>query len=154
MTSDRFVLHQRGVAEVQRNGDVRPDHEPVHTVRAGGQHHGLLITAVREGASVREPDLQPSATATTGHGCGLAVISHFTGRGTHAGGVAQPQRPRRAHRDSVASAGARGRTSTSSSRGGGVVVSYSLTQRWNAGPAKECQAQRHRATHATPGRHT
>lgn len=85
--SDKFVLHQRGVAEVQRNGDVRPDHEPVHTVRAGGQHHGVLITANREHAGLRDPGAEPTPTACTGHGCGLAVISHFSGRGDNPGGV-------------------------------------------------------------------
>lgn len=83
------MTEQRRVTELQAHGGVRSDHEPVHTVRAGGHHHGVLITAVREGARMRDANVDTSATATTGHGCGLAVISHFTGRGTHSGGVAK-----------------------------------------------------------------
>jgi site-specific DNA-cytosine methylase len=66
-------VHMRGVAELQRNGDVRPaDHEPVHTVRAGGQHHGLLVlrnnNSRGESGAMLTPDHEPiRALTTAGH---------------------------------------------------------------------------------------
>jgi DNA (cytosine-5)-methyltransferase 1 len=75
-TTRAAVVHPRGVAELQRHGDVRPIHEPVHTVRAGGQHHGLVM-ANREHGVPRPAALEPAQTACTGHGCGLAVVSHY-----------------------------------------------------------------------------
>lgn len=75
----RFVLHQRGIAEVQRNGDVRPDHDPVHTVRAGGQHHAMVI-ANREGASGRDAgDGQTPTVTTSPSGGGLAAVLRNNG---------------------------------------------------------------------------
>lgn len=82
----RAILHARGTVEVQRHGDVRPDHDPVHTIRAGGQHHALVM-ANREHGVPRAAELHPTQTACTGRSGGLAVISHYTGRGGLAGGV-------------------------------------------------------------------
>jgi hypothetical protein len=51
------VVHLRGVVEVQRNGDVRAAAlTPVHTVRAGGNHHGVVTyygTGEAQSAGVR-----------------------------------------------------------------------------------------------------
>jgi DNA (cytosine-5)-methyltransferase 1 len=87
----RAVLHQRGVAEVQRNGDVRPDHDPVHTVRAGGQHHALVM-ANREHGVPRDVEVHPAQTACTGHGCGLAVVMRNNESRGDAGQMCTPDR--------------------------------------------------------------
>ena len=42
-----------GVAAIQQHGGVRSDQEPVHTVRSGGRHHGVVI-ANRAHAVARE----------------------------------------------------------------------------------------------------
>lgn len=67
------VIHMRGVAEMQRHGDVRlADLEAVHTVRAGGQHHGLL-TVLRNNmdgntGAMLTPGYEPIRALTTkGH---------------------------------------------------------------------------------------
>jgi DNA (cytosine-5)-methyltransferase 1 len=59
------------VAEVQRNGDVRPIWDPVHTVRAGGQHHAVVMrnnTARGDQGQMSTPVREPMRTVTTkGH---------------------------------------------------------------------------------------
>jgi DNA (cytosine-5)-methyltransferase 1 len=53
-----------GVVQVQRNGGVKPPHEPVHTVRAGGFHHGVLVAHYDPGWA-RRSELEPFGSLTT-----------------------------------------------------------------------------------------
>ncbi len=63
------VVHMRGVVEVQRHGDVRdPQVSPVHTIRAGGQHHALIMrnnTARGDQGQMVTPEHEPMRTLTT-----------------------------------------------------------------------------------------
>lgn len=73
-TTRAAVVHLRGVAELQRHGDVRRLDEPVHTVRAGGQHHGLVM-ANRMNNEPRDPTTSPTHAVLTGET--LAVVAHY-----------------------------------------------------------------------------
>jgi DNA (cytosine-5)-methyltransferase 1 len=77
------VVHMRGVAELQRNGDVRPaDLDPVHTVRAGGQHHGLLVlrnnNSRGDSGAMLTPGHEPIRALTTSGHQSLVVPYHRT----------------------------------------------------------------------------
>lgn len=74
-TTRAAVVHARGVAEVQRHGDVRPLTDPVHTVRAGGQHHGLVTMANRANNEPRAAEESPTHAVLTGST--LAVVSNY-----------------------------------------------------------------------------
>jgi DNA (cytosine-5)-methyltransferase 1 len=66
--AEAAIAHPRGVAEIQRHGDVRPVHEPVHTVRAGGQHHAIVMRNNNGGAEMSTPPHEPIRTLTSrGH---------------------------------------------------------------------------------------
>lgn len=60
-----------GVVEVQRNGGVRSPDDPVHTVRAGGRHHGVVIrnnTPRGDAGQMATPTREPIRALTTrGH---------------------------------------------------------------------------------------
>lgn len=56
------------VVPLRRNGDARPAGEPVPTVTAGGNHHGLLMRNNTGGAEMCTPTDEPARTITTaGH---------------------------------------------------------------------------------------
>ncbi len=82
------VVHARGVVEVQRHGDVRLAHEsPVHTIRAGGQHHGVLVMRNNESRGdsghMLTPGHEPVRTLTTsGH---QSVVIPYQSEATIAG---------------------------------------------------------------------
>jgi DNA (cytosine-5)-methyltransferase 1 len=63
------VVHMRGVVELQRHGDVADGHtSPVHTIRAGGQHHALIMrnnTARGDQGQMVTPEHEPMRTLTT-----------------------------------------------------------------------------------------
>ena len=63
------VVHMRGVVELQRHGDVRdPAASPVHTIRAGGQHHALIMrnnTARGDRGQMVTQEHEPVRTLTT-----------------------------------------------------------------------------------------
>jgi DNA (cytosine-5)-methyltransferase 1 len=66
------VVHTRGLVELQRHGDVRPaELEPVHTVRAGGQHHAVVMrnnNSRGNSGAMLTPDHEPiRAVTTAGH---------------------------------------------------------------------------------------
>lgn len=66
------VVHLRGVVEMQRHGDVTVAAEsPVHTVRAGGQHHGVIMrnnNSRGDQGQMCTPDHEPiRALTTAGH---------------------------------------------------------------------------------------
>jgi DNA (cytosine-5)-methyltransferase 1 len=73
MTGEHLALvHPRGTVELQRHGDVRPAHEPVHTVRAGGHHHGVLVlrnnNSRGDTGAMLTPGQEPvRAVTTAGH---------------------------------------------------------------------------------------
>jgi DNA (cytosine-5)-methyltransferase 1 len=60
------------VVEVQRHGTVRPAEGPVHTVRAGGQHHGVVVAHYDPGWA-RDAGQQPIGSITTRDGHSLIV---------------------------------------------------------------------------------
>ncbi len=72
------IVHPRGTAELQRHGDVRPITDPVHTVRAGGQHHALVY-ANRANNEPRDSELEPSHCVLTGGT--LGIVRNNTARG-------------------------------------------------------------------------
>lgn len=88
MTDLRAVLHQRGVAEVQRNGDVRPDHDPVHTVRAGGQHHALVMANRANNVPV-DAAVEPVSPILTGGT--LTYVLRNNGERSEAGAMLTPE---------------------------------------------------------------
>jgi DNA (cytosine-5)-methyltransferase 1 len=61
-----------GVVEVQRNGGVREPERPLHTVRAGGQHHGVVIAHYDPGWARRTGE-RPSGGITTRDSHSLVV---------------------------------------------------------------------------------
>jgi DNA (cytosine-5)-methyltransferase 1 len=60
------------VVQVQRHGAVRPAERPVHTVRAGGQHHGVIVAHYDPGWA-RDAGQQPIGSITTRDGHSLIV---------------------------------------------------------------------------------
>ena len=67
-TTRAAIVHPRGVAELQRHGDVRPVWEAVHTVRAGGQHHAIVMRNNEGGGEMSTPTHEPVRTLTSrGH---------------------------------------------------------------------------------------
>jgi DNA (cytosine-5)-methyltransferase 1 len=80
------VVHARGVVEVQRHGDVRlAEESPVHTVRAGGQHHGVIVirqnTARGDAGQMATPgDTQPIRALTTAGHQSILLPYYRTGR--------------------------------------------------------------------------
>lgn len=76
------VVHMRGVAELQRHGDIRPAGlAPVHTIRAGGQHHGVVVAHFDPGWA-RQADLEPIGSVTTRDHHSLVVPYHRTAHAT------------------------------------------------------------------------
>lgn len=71
------VVHARGGAEVPRRGDVRRALDPVHTVRAGGQHHGVVVAHFDPGWA-RPAQLEPIGSVTTKDHHSLVVPYHRT----------------------------------------------------------------------------
>lgn len=75
------VVHMRGTVELQRHGDVRPASEPVHTVRAGGQHHGVIMRNNGTGdgatAGMLTPTSEPVRTLT-GKGHQSLVVPYYS----------------------------------------------------------------------------
>lgn len=98
------VVHLRGTVELQRHGDVRPVDEPVHTVRAGGQHHGLL-TILRnnnsrgESGSMLTPGHEPIRALTTAGHQSLVVPYQ---RSNEPGGADEQAVPTLSTRDRIA----------------------------------------------------
>jgi DNA (cytosine-5)-methyltransferase 1 len=87
-TTRAAVVHLRGLAQVQRNGDVRDaDMEPVHTVRAGGQHHAVVLSNRANNVPRKAAD-EPTHPVLTGEHLGV-VIRNNTPRGD-AGQMATP----------------------------------------------------------------
>lgn len=68
-----------GVVELQRNGSVRHESSPVHTVRSGGNHHGILVSNYTPGWS-RDPETEPFGSVTTTDGHSLLVPYSTNGR--------------------------------------------------------------------------
>ncbi|EGH74695.1 C-5 cytosine-specific DNA methylase family protein, partial [Pseudomonas syringae pv. aceris str. M302273] len=65
------LVHLRG------NCDARDVTDPLHTISAGGQHHGL-VTAFMErefGCSLGQPLDEPAPTVTAGGGGKSSVVS-------------------------------------------------------------------------------
>ncbi|HYI80035.1 MAG TPA: DNA cytosine methyltransferase [Thermoleophilaceae bacterium] len=69
-----------GVVELQANGGVRSPDAPVHTVRAGGQHHGVIMRNNSGGAEMCTPAHEPIRTLTTG--CHQSLVIPYTRTGT------------------------------------------------------------------------
>jgi DNA (cytosine-5)-methyltransferase 1 len=70
------------IVRVQRNGDVQPaDQVPVHTVRAGGQHHALVMrnnNSRGNSGAMLTPDHEPvRAVTTAGH---QSVVMPYYGK--------------------------------------------------------------------------
>lgn len=63
-TTRAAIMHCRGLVEMQRHGDVRPVHEPVHTIRAGGYHHALVM-ANTENHVPKDAEIAPAPTIRT-----------------------------------------------------------------------------------------
>lgn len=63
---------QLGIVEVQKNGGVRSKAGPVHTVRAGGQHHGVVVSNYDPGWA-RRAEHGPFGSVTTRDGHSLVV---------------------------------------------------------------------------------
>jgi DNA (cytosine-5)-methyltransferase 1 len=64
------VVHLRGVVELQRHGDVKDAMQsPVHTIRAGGQHHAIVMrNNDGQNGQMCTPEHEPIRTlATKGH---------------------------------------------------------------------------------------
>lgn len=73
-----------GIVEVQRNGGVRPPDAPAHTVRAGGQHHGVIMRNNSErgrGGEMSTPSHEPFRTITTRGAQSLVIPYDRTGQG-------------------------------------------------------------------------
>ncbi len=68
-----------GVVEVQRNGGVRESGRPVHTVRAGGRHHGVIVSNYSPGWARRAGEA-PVGSLTTQDGHSLVVPYSTQGR--------------------------------------------------------------------------
>lgn len=84
------VVHPRGVVEMQRHGDVRlAEIDPVHTVRAGGQHHGLLVmrnnNSRGDSGAMLTPGHEPLRALTTAGHQSLVVPYHRTSAAQPAG---------------------------------------------------------------------
>jgi site-specific DNA-cytosine methylase len=73
-----------GVVEVQRNGGVRPAGGPVHTIRGGGRHHGVVVANYSPGWA-REAAESPVGSVTLRDHHALVVPYNRTGRATVAG---------------------------------------------------------------------
>lgn len=73
-----------GVVEVQRNGGVRSPHARVHTLRAGGLHHGVVVSNYAPGWARRAEEL-PTGSMTTRDGHSLLVPYSTQGRPKAAG---------------------------------------------------------------------
>jgi DNA (cytosine-5)-methyltransferase 1 len=61
-----------GIVEVQRNGGVRGAENPAHTVRAGGQHRGVMVSNYSPGWARRAKE-GPLGSVTTQDGHSLVV---------------------------------------------------------------------------------
>jgi DNA (cytosine-5)-methyltransferase 1 len=75
------------IVKVQRNGDVRDVREPVHTVRAGGQHHGLVMGNRAHGVP-RSAEESPAPTLCTGES--VAVVMRNNNARGDAGQMSTP----------------------------------------------------------------
>jgi DNA (cytosine-5)-methyltransferase 1 len=82
------VVHLRGVVEVQRNGDVRAAAlTPVHTVRAGGNHHGVVTAHFDPGWSRRASDLPMGSVTTRDH---HSIVVPYYGTGEAQAAATRP----------------------------------------------------------------
>jgi site-specific DNA-cytosine methylase len=82
------VVHPRGTVEVQRNGDVRwADETPVHTVRAGGQHHAVVVAHYTPGVTKRAGEAPLGPVTTRDH---HSLVVPYYGTGVARDGDRQP----------------------------------------------------------------
>lgn len=78
-----------GVVELQQNGGVRRSSAPAHTIRGGGNHHGLLVSNYTPGWA-RDPGELPFGSVTTTDGHALVVPYSTKGKSSIASREATP----------------------------------------------------------------
>jgi DNA (cytosine-5)-methyltransferase 1 len=86
------AVHMRGSAEGDRAGDVRDLAEsPLHTVRAGGRHHALVMRNNRDQSGEQTtPTAEPIRTLTAGCHQSILVPYYRNGTGSDPASAAAP----------------------------------------------------------------
>lgn len=84
-TPQHFLI-EPGIVELRNHGTVRPATDPLATIAAEGNHHGLLVPMTRDDRPRGTGEPFPTQTATETLGLALPFLTrHYTPRGTGAG---------------------------------------------------------------------